>query len=199
MDTERVSEIQVAKPSESNNKSPQHVPRPVPVQKQTDIKTITKPLKTARTPDTQLMAANQKAVALQKPKSPPVIKNTPEASVATTHKTQSENKNGPAQQDIQAINKRIQEQLHTKILFNQYYPGIAVRNAWEGRVNLGMRVLANGKLTDIHVVNSSGYRILDSAAVKSVVRVATLPEARDWLQGREIDVILPVIYKLTDS
>ena len=51
----------------------------------------------------------------------------------------------------------------------------------------------------IHVIDSSGYRILDKAAVKSVRHIAALPEASPWLQGQSIDVILPVIYKLTDS
>jgi len=98
-----------------------------------------------------------------------------------------------------AINARIQKLLHIKIAFNHHYPGMAIRHSWEGQVNLGIRVLASGKLTNIHVIDSSGFSVLDNAAMKSVVHVAALPEARQWLQGRDIDVILPIIYKLTDS
>ncbi len=101
--------------------------------------------------------------------------------------------------DRQQLTARIQKHLNVQIAYNYWYPNIAVRNAWEGRVKLGLRVQANGELTDIHVINSSGYSILDNAAVKSVRHVAALPEASDWLQGQTIDVILPVIYKLTDS
>jgi len=99
----------------------------------------------------------------------------------------------------QVIHARIQKQLHIKIAFNHHYPNMAIRRAWEGQVNLGIRVLASGELTNIHVIDSSGYSILDNAAMKSVLRVAALPEARQWLQGHDIDVILPIIYKLTDS
>jgi TonB family protein len=99
----------------------------------------------------------------------------------------------------QRLGARIQKQLGMKLAFNRHYPGMAIRNAWEGQVRLGIRVLANGNLTNIHVINSSGYRILDKAAVKSVRHIAALPEAGPWLQGQSIDVILPVIYKLIDS
>ncbi len=99
----------------------------------------------------------------------------------------------------QQVGARIQKQLRVKIAFNKHYPGIAIRNAWQGRVKLGIRVQANGNLTHIHVINSSGYRMLDKAAVKSVHHIAALPEASAWLQGQPIDVILPVIYQLTDS
>jgi protein TonB len=106
---------------------------------------------------------------------------------------------GKQQDKQQVINDRIQKQLNIRIAFNHHYPSMAIRNAWEGRVNLGIRVLASGELTNVHVIDSSGYNLLDKAAIKSVLRVATLPQARQWLQGRDIDVILPIIYKLTDS
>ena len=64
---------------------------------------------------------------------------------------------------------------------------------------MGLRVRANGQLTHVRVINSSGYLILDNAAMDSVRRVAALPEAGPLLNGRHIDVILPVIYKLTES
>lgn len=102
-------------------------------------------------------------------------------------------------QNKQLLSERIQKRLNLKIGFSRRYPRIAIRNAWEGQVNLGIRVTSNGQLTDVRVINSSGYRVLDNAAVNSVSRVASLPEARPWLNGQSIDVILPIIYKLTDS
>ena len=101
--------------------------------------------------------------------------------------------------DRQQLTTRIQKHLKVQIAYHYSYPNIAVRNDWEGQVQLGLRVQANGELTHIHVINSSGYSVLDNAAVKSIRHVAALPEASDWLQGQTIDVILPVIYKLTDS
>lgn len=102
-------------------------------------------------------------------------------------------------QDKQLLSEKIQKQLNLKIAFARRYPRIAIRNAWEGQVNLGIRVLSDGQLTDIHIINSSGYQVLDNAALNSITLVANLPEARPWLAGQSIDVVLPVIYKLTDS
>ncbi len=117
----------------------------------------------------------------------PVQNESSQAATSTRHDHQ------------QWLNARIQKQLQIKIAFHRNYPGLAIRNAWEGRVRLGIRVQANGDLSNIHVIDSSGYRILDRAALKSVRHIATLPGAGSWLQGQTIDVILPVIYKLTDS
>ena len=97
------------------------------------------------------------------------------------------------------ISERIQKQLNIKLGFKRQSPALAIRNAWQGRVNLGIRVQANGRLTHIRIVESSGYNILDNAAVSSVHNVASLPEAAYWLNGNYIDVILPVVYKLTES
>lgn len=124
--------------------------------------------------------------------------------IETTQTTTNSATNSPTTtrmrpDEQQTLNARIQKQLSLRIAFNQYYPRIAVRNAWEGQVNLSIRVLASGELTNIHVIDSSGHNLLDKAAVKSVVRIASLPQARAWLQGRDINVILPIIYKLTDS
>ncbi|NOY67423.1 MAG: energy transducer TonB [Gammaproteobacteria bacterium] len=99
----------------------------------------------------------------------------------------------------QLLSARIQKQLSLKIKFLRNYPRIAIRNEWEGRVKLGIRVLSNGQLADVHIVNSSGYRILDNAAMRSINKIASLPEASYWLNGQAINVVLPVIYKLSDS
>ena len=44
------------------------------------------------------------------------------------------------------------------------YPWKAKRNNWEGTVRLRAEVLANGKIGEVLIINSSGYEILDRAA-----------------------------------
>jgi len=104
-----------------------------------------------------------------------------------------------ADSESQQLKIRIQQLIKLRVSHNQYYPRIARNRAWEGQVKLGMQVRSDGQLTDVHVISSSGHRVLDRAAMKSIRVVTVLPEAIDWLQGRSIDVILPIIYKLTDS
>jgi len=167
-----------------------------------------KPRKVPEKPKPVKSAAQEKPGNTTKKPALPVIhkpvktarvhSNTPATPIQTNTEPSITNE-GSQQASKQQLSARIQKRLNIHIAYNYRYPRLAVRNAWEGRVKLGLRVQANGKLTDIHVINSSGHRVLDNAAVKSVRHVATLPEASDWLQGQTIDVILPVIYKLTDS
>jgi len=153
----------------------------VPIKKMTPIHVKDKPV-----------APIKKQVVIKKIMTEPVHETIqPEKKPGHQIVTLNENK--------QLLSERIQKQLNLKINFTRSYPRLAIRNAWEGRVNLGVRVLSDGQLTDVHVINSSGYRILDTAAMKSVNKVAHLPEARFWLGGKHIDVVLPIVYKLTDS
>lgn len=78
-----------------------------------------------------------------------------------------------------------------------YYPPLARRRGWEGEVVVGLRVDADGRISAIEVVASSGYRVLDSAAVDSLTRLARLPESGD-LPEAGIELTLPVRYRLLD-
>jgi len=77
-----------------------------------------------------------------------------------------------------------------------YYPRMAVRRGWQGDVMLGLHIKANGKLQTITVVSSSGYSILDNAALNSMQKVESLPEASRLLNGATMDLLLPVTFTL---
>lgn len=77
-----------------------------------------------------------------------------------------------------------------------YYPRLAVRQGWQGEVRLGMKVAANGRLEDIHILVSSGYGILDRAALESLGKVVQLPAATVLLHGQDLALELPVQYRL---
>jgi protein TonB len=49
-----------------------------------------------------------------------------------------------------------------------YYPKIARRRGYEGRTLIRVKVLENGKAGKIEVEGSSGFKVLDTAALKSV-------------------------------
>ena len=79
------------------------------------------------------------------------------------------------------------------------YPRIAVKYGWQGLVTVGVRIEANGALSNIHIIESSGYPALDNAALKSIKRIAVLEGAGEWLHGLHYDTQLPILYKLMDS
>lgn len=71
------------------------------------------------------------------------------------------------------------------------YPLLARRRGWQGEVLLGFQLSARGQITDIRVARSSGYPLLDRAAVNSLRQVGSLPTPR-----QQLDLQLPVIYRL---
>jgi protein TonB len=77
-----------------------------------------------------------------------------------------------------------------------HYPPSAVRRGWQGEVRLGLHIGANGRLSNIRVVHTSGYGILDRAALRSLGKVDVLPEAVALLNGDGLELVLPIHYRL---
>lgn len=90
----------------------------------------------------------------------------------------------------------LQAALHEALLPRLDYPLLARRRGWEGRVRVGLIVEPDGDLRDVHVVESSGFKVLDRAAVKDLKEVGTLTAGNNWLGDEEMDVTLPVQYRL---
>lgn len=77
-----------------------------------------------------------------------------------------------------------------------YYPYAARRNGWEGKVLLGFAVESNGKITDAHVAQGSGYSILDESALSALQQVQQLPTSAGMVNSTRLQLNLPVIYRL---
>lgn len=91
---------------------------------------------------------------------------------------------------------RVRDELLLALLPHFDYPPLARRRGWQGRVRIGLLVKADGDLSGIHLIESSGYALLDKAAIKNVSQLRNVPAAGRWLNGRNLDVILPVTYRL---
>ncbi len=76
-----------------------------------------------------------------------------------------------------------------------YYPKIASRHGWQGHVLLGFNVSATGKIYNITIAKSSGYDVLDNAALDSLNQVKYIHHKTQH-QAMDIDVKLPVIYRI---
>jgi protein TonB len=79
------------------------------------------------------------------------------------------------------------------------YPLLARRRGWQGTVRLGLRILPDGHISRLHIVETSRHPVLDQAALTSLGNVKALPQAVTWLGGRSSDIIVPVEYRLKDS
>jgi protein TonB len=78
------------------------------------------------------------------------------------------------------------------------YPAIARHKGWQGVVKLELHIEADGAITRLQVDETSGYSILDKAAVECL-QLASIPGAAYWLHGQAIDIVVPVEYRLVDS
>ncbi|MEO8020421.1 energy transducer TonB [Polaromonas sp.] len=81
---------------------------------------------------------------------------------------------------------------------NPEYPPAALRQEQQGQVMVRLRVLASGAVTDVQVRSSSGYALLDEAAL-AYLRGARFIPARDR-SGLPVDslVIVPIRFVLED-
>jgi protein TonB len=78
------------------------------------------------------------------------------------------------------------------------YPAIARRKGWQGIVQLELHIEPDGRISRLRIDKTSGYPVLDNAAAQTL-RLASLPHARQWLNGQAVDLVVPVEYRLLDS
>lgn len=112
----------------------------------------------------------EKAPQVDKPRSPaaaPITQATPKPA---------------AKREVRAAQRKLSEHL--------FYPPEAVRRGLEGEVRLILKLSADGSVDDVNIAASSGYPILDNAAIKAAYAMGKLTGA----SAREL--ILPVTFRL---
>jgi len=98
-----------------------------------------------------------------------------------------------------ALRNQLLGDLQTRLAHYLTYPPLARARGWQGTVWLGLHVESDGRLESIRLERSSGYAVLDRSALNSLNRLGYLTEAVAWLNGRSIDMQLPVIYRLVEN
>jgi protein TonB len=105
----------------------------------------------------------------------------------------------PAAAGADTARQAAEEQLRKSILqlvsSHFDYPLLARRKGWQGIVKLQVHIESNGRISRLHVEQTSGYPLLDRAALQSL-QLASVPDAEQWMQGQAIDIIIPVEYRL---
>jgi protein TonB len=97
------------------------------------------------------------------------------------------------------LHNQLLGELRTRLSHHLTYPPLARSRGWEGTVLLSLRVEPDGELDRIRLERSSGHALLDSSALNSLKRLGRLVEARVWLDGRSLDMQIPVIFKLIEN
>jgi protein TonB len=72
------------------------------------------------------------------------------------------------------------------------YPPIAVRRKWQGKTVVEMQLSADGAVTQMAVIESSGKEVLDKAALNMVKQSLPLPPPPRGVRS----VRVPVVFRL---
>jgi periplasmic protein TonB len=91
---------------------------------------------------------------------------------------------GPSAADFAWIRDAIQHAIA--------YPATARRMGWEGKVVVAFRLLSDGSVRDVRVVQGSGHAALDRGATDAVTNAS--PFTRSPI---EVEVVTPIVYRLT--
>jgi len=129
---------------------------------------------------------HQKAQAqtLTKPQAKTAAKNTPQ-QISTKQSDSVPNNEA-------AFRERIQVKLQQALAVHFRYPLLARQRNWQGKVVLTIRVESDGRISEARVARSSGYGLLDHAALSALDQVGRLNEQ----PGHSFTLEFPVIYRL---
>ena len=98
----------------------------------------------------------------------------------------------------QEADRHLRNSILELVASNLKYPPLARRKGWQGIVILKLHIEADGRISRLHVNETSGYPVLDRAAVESL-QLASVTKAGQWLDGEAVDIIVPVEYRLVDT
>jgi len=88
----------------------------------------------------------------------------------------------------------------TQLLAGQReYPRVAAMRGWEGEVRLRLRLARKGNLLGVVLDRSSGFDVLDQHALAMLAGLGGLPPVPEALEGNEIQVVVPINYKLNKT
>jgi len=146
-------------------------------------------------PQATLPVITDTAPAKQRPADQPVAQAQPETAVENrSDKSQS------MQASSTTISREHQKQ-HLRASVMAFitgqlnYPAIARHKGWQGVVKLQLLIESDGHISDLHIEQTSGYALLDKAALSSL-QLAHVPDAAQWLDGKAVSIVVPVEYRL---
>ncbi len=155
---------------------------------------ILHPIKSTKKPDRPIEAKTvAKSVTDIKPvKDPVILKNTHAESTTDPVKDLKASRSTKSV----ALN-HLRQQLKETIRARFTYPRMARRMGWEGLVGLSLHIENDGSLNQIRIARTSGHKVLDDNARKTIQSIGRLQLASN-LTIQAADTEIEVLYRLTD-
>jgi TonB family protein len=98
---------------------------------------------------------------------------------------------------LSQIMRRFVQTVRRRIESRKRYPLAARKSLLEGRVGVRMTILKDGRLERIEIIESSGHRILDKAALESVRRSAPFPPFPKEAERKRVHMSIYMVFKMT--
>jgi protein TonB len=131
--------------------------------------------------------------------SPEVPSTQEEASVQTSSATGGVDTSAIQMAKASASDLRwLAESLWRRVAELKRYPNSARMNGQEGKVILKAVIRSDGQLADVSVQKSSGYHVLDEAAIEAV-KLACPLHMKHAIGKPQIVVSLPIVYSLANQ
>lgn len=172
------------KPVEQKSVAPQK-PSPMPEQ------AVETPRPVVESPAPAVIAAKPslsetKSEVLVPPPAPPAPPEPVKASAS-----------GPSEGDIDAARNAFRSAAHRELKKNQRYPRIAQDRGIEGDVKLSISIDDHGNITNIEVIESSGNKAIDDAALAAAQKSQLKSHFHEILRGKINNIIVTVSFKLS--
>ncbi len=102
----------------------------------------------------------------------------------------------PAEEEMNALRGLFTGQVRQRIARARHYPRIARRRGMEGQPVIDFTLDKRGRLTKVDLAQTSGYRLLDRAALEAVHNGAPYPEIPAPLKADSFQFKLPISFVL---
>jgi TonB family protein len=83
-----------------------------------------------------------------------------------------------------------------QIAFAKIYPDFARKRGYQGKILVAFKINRDGKISNLSVSKSSGYKILDEAALDAVKEAGPYPPIPEELKENSLKLKIPISYVL---
>jgi protein TonB len=97
------------------------------------------------------------------------------------------------------VSERVSAALQSQLAECFEYPWLARKRGWQGLVTLSLHIDENGGVSQWRIARTSGYNVLDRSALEAAKRIDRLQQADRLLNGKPLNLSIPVRYQLIDS
>jgi TonB family protein len=131
-----------------------------------------------------------------RPSDPGTAHTTGQAAVSAARDSVTQ----PVQPRTETTGQRLSRQVLQALFPYFHYPLFARLQGWQGEVQVAVHIARDGSLSNLRLARTSGYPILDAAALDSLERIHRLPDATTGLlEASGFDLNVPVVYRLTEG